>query len=105
MKDKKVKQQVIDQKAGLNHFTIGHSKSESMTFLPHFVADDEAGVVYADIAGLNDKNGDFVEFLNCFINRKIFLLSNSVRFIVPFTETQIKENKGQQARHLVQVIQ
>lgn len=72
-KEKIVKQNVIDHKAPLEHFNIGHSKSESMTFLPHFVTDEEAGIVYADIAGLNDTNGEFIELLNCFINRKIFL--------------------------------
>lgn len=66
-----------------------------MTFLPHFVADDEAGVIYADIAGINDTNGEFVELLNCFINRRMFKLAENVRFIIALTETQIKENKGQ----------
>ena len=73
IKEKSVKQNVIDHKASLNHFNIGHSKSESMTFLPHFAVDKESGVVYADIAGINDTNGEFVELLNCFINRKMFL--------------------------------
>ena len=93
-KEKIVKQNVIDHKAPLEHFNIGHSKSESMTFLPHFVTDEEAGIVYADIAGLNDTNGEFIELLNCFINRKIFLQAENVRFIMALTETQIKENKG-----------
>jgi len=87
MKEKKVKYQVIDQTEDLNAFTIGHSKSESMTFLPHFVKDHEAGVVYADIAGLQDTSGDLVEFINCFVTRKIFQMGKNVRFIVPFTET------------------
>jgi hypothetical protein len=94
IKEKKVKQNVIDHKQKLNHFNIGHSKSESMTFLPHFAFDQESGVVYADIAGLNDTNGEFVELLNCFINRKMFLQAQNVKFIMVLTETQIKENKG-----------
>lgn len=58
-----------------------------MTFLPHFVLDKETEVVYADIAGLNDTNGEFVELLNCFINRKMFLMAKSVKFIMALTET------------------
>ena len=55
-------------------FKIGHSKTESMTFLPDIVpfesGDNE--FVFVDIAGLNDTSGNLIELVNCFITKQIF---------------------------------
>jgi len=63
---------VVEQKNPLDTFTIGHSSSESMTFFPHFIRDPNSGIIFADIAGLLDSDGELIQFVNCLINRSIF---------------------------------
>ena len=76
-----------------------------MTFLPHFSqrvapASGEAGageagkVLYADIAGLMDTGGDLLEYINCFVNKKLFNVASRVRFLFPMTFDSIKEERG-----------
>lgn len=63
--------------------------------MPHFVWDrSHDNVVYADIAGLYDTGGDFINFINCFINKFLFNIANSIRFLVPITKSQIDTDKG-----------
>ena len=96
----KVKKQkiVIDHKESLGIFDIGHSKHQSKTFLPQFINDDVKGVVYADIAGLQDTGGPLVEFTNCFLNKILFQLVKRIKILVPITSVQIVEGRGQEAR-------
>ena len=56
-----------------------------MTFLPEFVDYTYIGVVFADVAGQNDTSGQFIEFLNVFIIKQMFLQSKRVKFIIPIT--------------------
>ena len=48
-------------------FEIGHSDHESKTFLPCFMDDLIENILFADVAGLNDTNGNLVEFVNSFV--------------------------------------
>lgn len=52
---------------------IGHSLSESMTFLPHFVSSkNDKGITYSDMPGLMDTGGDMMEYINMFMIKAIF---------------------------------
>lgn len=79
---------MIDQKEEfktLKNFKIGHSNHESETFLPCFVYDPNSGLLFADVAGLFDTSGDFVELINVFVIRKILSNCRKVRFIFALT--------------------
>lgn len=41
--------------------------------------------MYSDIAGLMDTSGDLIDYVNCFMNKKIFNQSKKVKFIVPMS--------------------
>lgn len=72
-RDKQKKKMVIQVKDGFKEdFVIGHSTTSSQTFLPCFKKLSEE-LFFADIAGFHDTSGDLVEFINCFVNKKIFL--------------------------------
>ena len=51
-------------------------------------------MIYSDIAGLMDTAGDLIEFVNCFMNKKIFNKAKRIKFIVPITKAQMKEVRG-----------
>jgi len=78
---------IIDHKQGVNikGFKIGHNHVNSETFLPHFWKDPKNKLVFADIAGLNDAGGVLMNLVNCFVSKKIFQISKSVRFLIPIT--------------------
>lgn len=83
---KTIKRVVIDQKEQKGTFTIGHSDASSMTFLPHFRKKSaDSDTLYADIAGLMDTGGDLLEYINCFVNKKLFNMAKRVRFLFPIT--------------------
>jgi len=86
-------------------FQIGHSQSESMTFLPLFQKDLETGIVFTDVAGLLDTKGEMIEFINSFIMRKMFSRAKTVRFLAPITVPQIQEGRGTPARQQVKLLQ
>ena len=48
--------------------------------------DPSKNLVWADVAGFTDSSGDLIEFINQFINKKLFLIAKEVKIIVPFTE-------------------
>lgn len=75
-------------------FKIGHSNSESETFLPSFVKHPNNDVWFVDIAGLNDTGGELIDFCNTFIIKHIFQIAKSVKFIVPIPLAQICDMKG-----------
>jgi hypothetical protein len=94
---REAKKVVIEQKQTSEGFAIGHSQSESKTFLPQFKKVDE-DLYYVDIAGLHDSGGDLIQFINCFVNKSIFLRASQVKFLFPITYNQIKENRGANVR-------
>lgn len=89
---------VIDQREEFMNnkvFNVGHSENESTTVIPSFVKDEINNFIYADIAGVSDMNGgEFIEFINIFIDRYIFLKANQVRFLVPITMNQNNGGDG-----------
>lgn len=66
--------------------------------MPHFYAVPEHQTVYADIAGLHDTGGNLIELINCFIDKWIFSHAKRVKILVPITQGQITEGRGQAAR-------
>lgn len=48
-------------------FGIGHSSSQSETFFPSTVKKD--GVLWIDVAGLNDTGGVFIDLICCFMTK------------------------------------
>lgn len=92
------KKQVIEQKKQLNVFKIGHSDSESETFLPTFVQLPGKDVWFVDIAGLNDTGGELIDFCNTFIIKHIFQIAKTVKFIVPIPLAQISDIRGRGPR-------
>ena len=83
---------------------IGHSATKSQTFLPYFKQIDEK-LFFADIAGFHDTCGDLIEFINCFVNKKIFLRANQVKFLFPVTHSQMTTNRGVEVREQLQTLQ
>lgn len=68
-----------------NAFSIEHSECESNTLIPSFIRDEANNIVYADVAGLNERSNEFVDFIATFIDRYIFLKAEKIRFLVPIT--------------------
>ena len=77
---------------------IGHSSAESQTFFPDFIQEPNSKVIFGDIAGFQDTNGLMIEMYNIFISKMIFRYACFLRFIVPMTYCQIKEDRGIQVR-------
>ena len=106
---KKKKKKVIDLKNEYKEqesFGVGHSQSQSMTFMPQFKVDsNNPDVVWADIAGLQDTGGELISFINSFVNKKIFQLAKEVKFLVPLTSQQLSDARGKGVREQIQVIQ
>ena len=69
--------------------------ASSKTFLPHFKKKNEiAEILYADIAGLMDTGGDLIDFINCFVNKKLFSLSSKVRILFPIPYAQLYTDRS-----------
>ena len=93
---KTLRKKVIDYKDEVRErvFKIGH-KTQSETFLPSFQKiPDRENSYYIDMAGLNDTGGNFLEFTNQFINKKLFSLAKNMIFLIPFTCDAFKVDKG-----------
>lgn len=60
--------------------------------------------MYADVAGLKDSGGVFVELINFFVTKQIFQRSKDVRFIVALTVSEILESCGGNFQSLVQIL-
>lgn len=73
--------------------------------MPHFHYDSDSGLMYTDIAGLNDSSGDLVDLINRLIIKGIFKKSKSVKFMVTITHVSMKEGRGQGVRENFQAIE
>ena len=62
--------------------------------MPNFIREPQSKVIFGDIAGLHDTGGNLIDLLNVFINKLIFNQAVYLRFIVPLTLAQIKEQRG-----------
>jgi hypothetical protein len=60
------------------------------------VKDEANNMIIADIAGLSELNNEFIDFINTFIDRYIFLKAEKLRFLVPISRDQ-NSNKQVQA--------
>lgn len=90
------KRQVIDVRQGTEGFTIGHSRVTSETFIPKFIddTDQNQSYIWVDIAGFDDTNGALIEYINTFIDKKIFNLAKDIKIVMPFTLGQVKDSRG-----------
>lgn len=87
-------------------FHIGHSDSESMTFLPQVrKKGDGSDSLYVDIAGQQDTGGELIEFINIFVTKELFRKAHKVRFLVPIPQAQVADARGKGPREQIQVIQ
>lgn len=68
-KEKNVK--VIDQVLGEKVFPIGHSDTQSMTFVPIFKKDPSSDLMFGDLAGLSDSDGEFISLINALTSKYI----------------------------------
>lgn len=83
---------------------IGHSLEKSETFIPILIKSPQHDFSYVDIAGLQDTGGSIMEYVNQFINKKIFSMASKIRFIVPFTRDQIYDARGVQVAEQVTIL-
>lgn len=85
-----------DQVQSKGVFKIGHSISESMTFMPSVQMrnGDATQSVYVDVAGLQDTGGDFIDYINSFVTKQLFKSAKSVRFLVAITYSSLMESRG-----------
>ena len=66
--------------------------------------DPETGLIFTDVAGMQDAAGDLVEVINSLIIKRIFMQAKSLRFIIPMSYMQIKDGRGIQTRKLGSLI-
>lgn len=91
------KRKVIDYKNQSDVvMPIGHQLEKSETFFPILIKSEAHDFSYVDIAGLQDTGGNIMEYVNQFINKKIFSMADKIRFLVPFTRDQIYDARGVQ---------
>jgi len=60
--------------------------------------------MFTDIAGLNDADGELIDLINCFVNKKIFNIASKVKFLIPFSYSQIIEAKGKSVMEHVETV-
>lgn len=88
-----------------NEFKIGHSLAQSQTFIPHFFSDGtSSSLMFTDIAGLNDSDGELIDLVNCFVNKKIFNIASKVKFLIPFSYNQIMDSRGKSIMDHVETV-
>ena len=95
-KMKKVKRNVIEQKEEFkskNAFSIEHSEHESNTITPSIIKDETNNIIYVDLAGFNERSNEFIDFINTFIDRYIFLKSEKIRFLLPINYEKISNRQ------------
>lgn len=88
---------VIDYKDEVKErvFPIGHQANVSETFFPGFQeVPNQPNSYFIDIAGLKDTGGEMMEFVNQFINKKIFSATKNLKILIPFTVETPNLNRG-----------
>lgn len=75
-----------------------------MTFLPNFYKDEKRKIVFADVAGLQDTDGNLIDFINGFVIRSLFACSKSVKILTTLTKAHIMNSRGQHVREQMQII-
>ena len=95
---------MIDVKQEGQGFKIGHSMITSETFIPEFIEDTNSDSVWVDIAGFGDTDGSLIEYINTFIDKKIFNVANDVKVIIPFTASQLLDARGGIVAQLIKLM-
>ena len=80
---------------------IGHSSHSSMTFLPNFFFDQDKKILYIDIAGLNDTDGQNVEIFNQLVTKWIFNKVGPTKLIFPGTKEGFLSSRCEGFRDLL----
>lgn len=62
-------------------------------------------MVFTDIAGNNDTNGDLIAIVNALITKSLFKYSKSVKFLVPITREGVVEGRGKSVREQFRIVQ
>lgn len=84
-----------------NQFSVHHSpKDESL--LPHFAVDNDK--IYADLPGMRGTHNELAQCINNFTIKMLFAYGRNVRFIVPITQSQLEEAKGDEIMETIQQI-
>lgn len=52
-----------------------------------------------------DTGGDLLEYINCFVNKKLFNIADKVKFLFPITFDSLKEERGGQIIRQVKILQ
>lgn len=86
----------------VSFFKIGHSNNASETFVPNIQETDD--YLYIDMAGMLDSRGDTIDVLNCFMNKQVFSLAKSVKFIIPIIMEQLTAARGMEIVRQIKVI-
>lgn len=60
--------------------------------------------MFTDIAGLNDADGELIDLVNCFVNKKIFNIASKVKFLIPFSYNQIYDSRGKNIMDHVETV-
>jgi hypothetical protein len=84
-----------------NQFRVRHDQKEE-TFVPHFAIDGDK--IYADLPGMRETNTELTQCVNNFVIKMLFAYGRNVRFIVPITQTQLEEMKGEEILETIQQI-
>lgn len=71
-------------------FTIGHKLGNSHTFEPEVVYSQEQKCFFIDVAGFMDAHGQFIDLINSFIIKYLFVNAKSVKFLCPITFNELR---------------
>jgi hypothetical protein len=66
--------------------------------LPNFEQDRDIGLIFTDVAGMQDTAGEFVEVINSMVIKRIFMQAKSLRFLIPISQKSITDARGNQMR-------
>jgi hypothetical protein len=80
---------------------VRHDQKQE-TFVPHFSIDGYK--IYADLPGMRETNTELTQCVNNFVIKMLFAYGRNVRFIVPITQTQLEEMKGEEILETIQQI-
>ena len=61
--------------------------------------------MWTDVAGLQDSCEGIIEYVNQLILKKLFVIANSVRFIVAFQPDSLADTKGESLIEILNLIQ
>lgn len=75
-----------------------------MTFRPEVVYCKDLECFFIDLAGFMDTNGAFFDLINCLMIKFLFEHAKTVKFLLPFTVSEINEIRGKAVTDLLDQI-